>query len=93
MAQEKKFRMVIDYRKLNKKTIKDKYPLPRIEEILDNLDKCCYFTTLDLTQGFHQIEMHPNSVEKTAFSVGNGHYEYVRMPFGLKKMLQVLSGE
>lgn len=81
---KRKFRMVIDYRKLNEKTIEDKYPLPRIEEILDNLGKCCYFTTLDLAQGFHQIEMHPNSIEKTAFSVDNGHYEYLRMPFGLK---------
>lgn len=80
----KKFRMVIDYRKLNEKTIEDKYPLPKIEEILDNLGKCCYFTTLDLAQGFHQIEMHPESIEKTAFTVNNGHYEYVRMPFGLK---------
>lgn len=81
---KKKYRMVIDYRKLNENTVEDKYPLPRIEEILDNLGKCVYFTTLDLAQGFHQIEMHPNSIEKTAFSVNNGHYEYVRMPFGLK---------
>lgn len=81
---KKKFRLVIDYRKLNSKTIEDKYPLPRIEEILDSLGKCTYFSTLDLAQGFHQIEMHPNSIEKTAFSVNNGHYEYVRMPFGLK---------
>lgn len=80
----KKFRLVIDYRKLNDKTIEDKYPLPKIEEILDNLGKCCYFTTLDLAQGFHQIEMDPESIEKTAFTVNNGHYEYVRMPFGLK---------
>lgn len=81
---KRKFRMVIDYRKLNDKTIEDKYPLPRIEEILDNLGKCSYFTTLDLAQGFFQLEMHPNSIEKTAFTVNNGHYEYLRMPFGLK---------
>lgn len=81
---KRKFRMVIDYRKLNEKTIEDKYPLPRIDEILDNLGKCCYFSTLDLAQGFHQIEMDPGSVEKTAFTVNNGHYEYLRMPFGLK---------
>ena len=81
---EKKYRMVIDFRKLNEKTIEDKYPIPRIEEILDNLGKSSYFTTLDLAQGFHQIELHPNSIEKTGFSVNNGHYEYVRMPFGLK---------
>ena len=81
---KKKFRMVIDYRKLNEKTIEDKYPLPRIDEILDNLGRCTYFSTLDLAQGFHQIEIHPESAEKTAFTVDNGHYEYTRMPFGLK---------
>ena len=81
---QKKFRMVIDFRKLNEKTIEDKYPIPKIEEILDNLGKCSYFTTLDLAQGFHQIEMDSRSIEKTAFSVNNGHFEYVRMPFGLK---------
>lgn len=81
---KRKWRLVIDYRKLNEKTVEDKYPLPRIDEILDNLGKCVYFTTLDLAQGFHQIEMAEESIEKTAFSVNNGHYEYVRMPFGLK---------
>jgi hypothetical protein len=81
---KKKWRLVIDYRKLNEKTVEDKYPLPRIDEILDNLGKCTYFTTLDLAQGFHQIEMSTESILKTAFSVNNGHYEYVRMPFGLK---------
>lgn len=64
---KKKWRLVIDYRKLNEKTIEDKYPLPRIDEILDNLGRCTYFSTLDLAQGFHQIEMSPDSVEKTVF--------------------------
>lgn len=81
---KKKWRLVIDYRKLNDKTVEDKYPLPRIEEILESLGKCTYFSTLDLAQGFHQVEMSPESIEKTAFSVNNGHYEYLRMPFGLK---------
>lgn len=81
---KKKFRLVIDYRSLNAKTVEDKYPLPRIDEILDNLGKCSYFSTLDLAQGFHQIEMDSKSIEKTAFTVNNGHYEYLRMPFGLK---------
>lgn len=81
---KKKWRLVIDYRKLNDRTIEDKYPLPRIDEILDNLGKSKYFSTLDLAQGFHQIEMDSESIEKTAFSVDNGHWEYVRMPFGLK---------
>lgn len=81
---QRKWRMVIDYRQLNEKTIEDKYPLPRIEEILDNLGKSVYYTSLDLAQAFNQIEMHPDSIEKTAFTVNNGHYEYTRMPFGLK---------
>jgi len=81
---EKKWRMVIDFRKLNEQTIEDKYPLPRTEEILENLGKSQYFSTLDLAQGFHQIPMDEKSIEKTAFTVENGHWEYVRMPFGLK---------
>lgn len=81
---KRKFRLVIDFRRLNDVTVEEKWPLPRIEEILDNLGKSTYFTTLDLAQGFHQIEMDPGSIEKTAFTVNNGHYEYLRMPFGLK---------
>ena len=80
----KKWRIVVDYRKLNEKTIDDRYPIPNIEDILDKLGKCNYFTTLDLASGFHQIEMNKNSIQKTAFNVENGHYEYLRMPFGLK---------
>lgn len=75
---------MIDYRKLNEKTIEDKYPLPRMDDILENLGKCAYFTTLDLAQGFHQIPLDEKSMEKTAFTVENGHYEYVRLPFGLR---------
>lgn len=81
---KKKVRVVIDYRKLNEKTVNDKYPIPQIEEILDNLGKSIYFTTLDLKSGFHQIEMEPSHAEKTAFSTNQGHFEFTRMPFGLK---------
>ncbi|KAJ3641818.1 hypothetical protein Zmor_028291 [Zophobas morio] len=83
-SKEKKWRLVVDYRKLNEKTIDDKYPLPNINDILDKLGKSMYFTTLDLASGFHQVEMHPDDIEKTAFSTENGHYEFLRMPFGLK---------
>lgn len=79
-----KWRLVIDYRKLNTKTVDDKYPLPNITEILDKLGKCQYFSTLDLASGFHQIEVDPRDVPKTAFQVEHGLYEYLRMPFGLK---------
>lgn len=80
----RKWRIVIDYRKLNDKTIEDKYPLPNISDILDKLGKAQYFTTLDLANGFHQIEMEPEDVHKTAFSTDTGHYEFKRMPFGLR---------
>lgn len=81
---KQKWRVVIDYRKLNELTINDKYPLPNISDLLDQLGKCEYFTTLDLASGFHQIEIDKKDIQKTAFSVENGHYEFVRMPFGLK---------
>ena len=70
---KRKWRMVNDYRKLNDKTIEDKYPLPRMDEILENLGKCSYFSTLDLAHGFHQIPVDKNFIEKTAFTVENGH--------------------
>lgn len=81
---KQKWRVVIDYRKLNELTVDDKYPLPNISDLLDQLGKCQYFSTLDLASGFHQIEIEPTDISKTAFSVENGHYEFVRMPFGLK---------
>lgn len=81
---KQKWRICVDYRGCNQKTIDDRYPLPNINDILDRLGRCAYFTTIDLSSGFHQIEMDPGSIEKTAFSVENGHYEYLRMPFGLK---------
>ncbi|KAI5721603.1 hypothetical protein M8J77_022863 [Diaphorina citri] len=77
--------MVVDYRNVNSKTITDKYPMPNIEELLDKLHNCKYFTTIDLTSGFHQIEMDPKSIAKTAFNAGTeGHFEHLRMPFGLR---------
>lgn len=81
---EKKFRMVIDYRKINEKTISDRYPMPEINYVLDQLKGQKYFTTLDLASGFHQIKMKENDIVKTAFSINNGKFEFTRMPFGLK---------
>jgi len=79
-----KYRVVIDYKKLNEITIPDRYPIPNMDEILGKLGKCQYFTTIDLAKGFHQIEMDSESIPKTAFSTKSGHYEYLRMPFGLR---------
>ncbi|CAH2106577.1 unnamed protein product [Euphydryas editha] len=81
---EIKWRMVIDYRRLNEITIDDRYPLPNIIDLFDKLGKSLYFTTLDLASGYHQIEVEEQDREKTAFSTQHGHYEFLRMPFGLK---------
>lgn len=81
---KQKWRLVIDFRKLNEKTIDDKYPIPNITDVLDKLGKCQYFTTLDLASGFYQVEMDPADITKTAFNVEHGHFEFLRMPMGLK---------
>ena len=78
-----KWRMVIDYRRLNEITHPDKYPLPNVDDIFDALHNAKLFTTIDLASGFHQIAIHPRDIEKTAFITHQGHYEFKRMPFGL----------
>lgn len=82
-GNEKKWRLVVDFRQLNKNIVADKFPLPRIEEILDQLGRAKYFTTLDLMSGFHQIELEEESKKYTAFSSNSGHFEFNRLPFGL----------
>lgn len=79
----KKWRLVVDFRNLNKKILGDKFPLPRIEDILDQMGRAKYFSTLDLMSGFHQIPLEQNSRKLTAFSTSQGHYQYTRLPFGL----------
>lgn len=80
----KRWRVVIDFRQLNEKTITDAYPLPNITDILDQLGGSVYFSVFDLASGYHQIEMDPKDRYKTAFSTPRGHWEFNRMPFGLK---------
>lgn len=81
---EKKYRVVIDFRKMNELTPHDAYPVPKIEEILDRLGKAKFFAALDLSSGFHQIALEEDSKKYTAFSTKKGHFEFQRMPFGLK---------
>lgn len=79
-----KYRVVVDFRKLNTVTIADRYPIPEINDVLSHLGGNKYFTVIDLKSGFHQIPLRMEDVEKTAFSVNNGKYEFLRLPFGLK---------
>nr|GEZ70181.1 putative reverse transcriptase domain-containing protein [Tanacetum cinerariifolium] len=81
--KDESFRMSIDYRELNKLTVKNRYPLPRIDDLFDQLQGSSVYSKIDLRSGYHQLRVRKEDIPKTAFRTRYGHYEFQVMPFGL----------
>ena len=81
--KEGDLRMCVNYRALNKITKKNRYPIPLIENLVDQLYGASMFSKIDLRSGYNQVRIHPNNMEKTAFQTKYGHFEFLVMPFGL----------
>jgi hypothetical protein len=78
-----KIKICVDYRRVNNLTVKDAFPLPRIQDCLDSVADAHMFSTLDLTSGYHQMKVKEEDIPKMAFVTKYGHFEYTTMPFGL----------
>jgi hypothetical protein len=85
--KDEPWRFCVDYKRLNSITIKNKFPMPLIDEILDELAGSKFFSKLDFSAGFHQIRMTPEDELKTTFKTHHGHYQFKVMPFGFSSAL------